>query len=224
MKVLIVCALIAAARAGYYSAGPVGARFSYGYTAVNPVHGYAPAATYAAAPYAAATYAAPYAAATYAAAPYAAATYAAAPYAAATYAAAPYAAATYAAAPYAAVPASASSQHHSQDELGQYNYGYADVNSAKNEVKTADGVVRGSYSYVDSYGIPQKVSYVSDALGFRVAGTNLPVGPSAVLAGPAPVADTPEVAAAKSAHFAAHSRGAGPRRRALSSVSRRQRQ
>ncbi|KAF0309640.1 Cuticle protein 7 [Amphibalanus amphitrite] len=73
-----------------------------------------------------------------------------------------------------------------------------------NEVKTADGVVRGSYSYVDSYGIPQKVSYVSDALGFRVAGTNLPVGPSAVLAGPAPVADTPEVAAAKSAHFAAH--------------------
>ncbi|XP_037085672.1 cuticle protein 7-like, partial [Pollicipes pollicipes] len=143
----------------------------------------------------AATYAAPVAA-TYAAP--VAATYAAP--AAAAYA---VPVATAYAAPVAtayAAPVASSAQHHSQDELGQYNYGYADINSAKNEVKTADGVVRGSYSYVDAYGLPQKVDYVSDALGFRVAGTNLPVGP----AGPGHVADTPEVAAAKSAHFAAH--------------------
>ncbi|XP_043237856.1 cuticle protein 7-like [Amphibalanus amphitrite] len=67
------------------------------------------------------------------------------------------------------------SQSHQQDELGQYAYGYNTGTSAKNEVKTADGVVRGSYSYVDSYGIPQKVSYVADALGFRTVATNLPV-------------------------------------------------
>lgn len=163
------------------------------------------ATTYAArTPYVSAGYAGAYAPSAYYTGAYAPATYAAGAYAPATYAAGAYAPA----ASYAAVPAATSSQHHSQDELGQYDYGYTDVNSAKNEVKTADGVVRGSYSYVDAHGVAQKVSYVSDALGFRVAGTNLPVGPAAgpgpALVGPAPVADTPEVAAAKSAHFAAH--------------------
>jgi len=67
------------------------------------------------------------------------------------------------------------SQFHSQDELGQYNYGYSGPNSVKQEVKTADGVTRGSYSYVDANGIIQTVSYISDAMGFRVAATNLPV-------------------------------------------------
>ncbi|XP_037085674.1 cuticle protein 7-like [Pollicipes pollicipes] len=215
MQALIVCALIVAARASYV-APAVGARFSYGFTAAAPAYarygsyGVAPLAAGYAAPVAAgyaapvaAAYAAPVAA-TYAAP--VAATYAAP--VAATYAAPAAAAyavpvATAYAAPVAtayAAPVASSAQHHSQDELGQYNYGYADINSAKNEVKTADGVVRGSYSYVDAYGLPQKVDYVSDALGFRVAGTNLPVGP----AGPGHVADTPEVAAAKSAHFAAH--------------------
>merc|ERR1712228_865138 len=54
------------------------------------------------------------------------------------------------------------SQYHAQDDFGQYNYGYSDPNSVKQEGKTADGVTRGSYSYVD-------------AIGFRVAATNLPV-------------------------------------------------
>ena len=67
------------------------------------------------------------------------------------------------------------SQSHAQDELGQYEFGYNAGTSARKELKTADGVVRGSYSYVDSYGIPQKVSYVADALGFRTVGTNIPV-------------------------------------------------
>merc|ERR1712210_109417 len=42
------------------------------------------------------------------------------------------------------------SQYHAQDDFGQYNYGYSDPNSVKQEVKTADGVTRGSYSYVDA--------------------------------------------------------------------------
>ncbi|KAG8235991.1 hypothetical protein J437_LFUL016524 [Ladona fulva] len=98
-----------------------------------------------------------------------------------------------------------SSQYHAQDELGQYSYGYAGGPSAKSELKTFDGVTRGGYSYVDAEGKIQNVNYVADALGFRVAATNLPVAP---VAGPAPVLetipDTVEVAAARAAHFAAH--------------------
>merc|ERR1712018_346384 len=63
------------------------------------------------------------------------------------------------------------SQYHAQDDFGQYNYGYSDPNSVKQEVKTADGVTRGSYSYVDANGIVQTVNYISDAMGFRVAAT-----------------------------------------------------
>ena len=59
--------------------------------------------------------------------------------------------------------------------MGQYNYGYQSQDQSKAEVKTADGVVRGAYSYVDANGIVQTVNYISDALGFRVAATNLPV-------------------------------------------------
>lgn len=44
------------------------------------------------------------------------------------------------------------SQYHSQDELGQYQYGYNNPLSSKNEIKTFDGITRGSYSYLDSEG------------------------------------------------------------------------
>merc|ERR1711962_1469507 len=74
-----------------------------------------------------------------------------------------------------AVDAAPSSQYHAQDDIGQYNYGYSGGNSIKQEVKTADGVTRGSYSYVDANGLVQTVNYISDAMGFRVAATNLPV-------------------------------------------------
>lgn len=46
----------------------------------------------------------------------------------------------------------ATSQYHSQDELGQYQYGYNNPQSSKNEIKTFDGITRGSYSYLDSEG------------------------------------------------------------------------
>merc|ERR1711953_503151 len=75
-----------------------------------------------------------------------------------------------------AVPADVTnSQFHAQDDLGQYNYGYSSPTSTKQELKTADGVTRGSYSYVDANGLVQTVNYISDALGFKVAATNLPV-------------------------------------------------
>ena len=59
--------------------------------------------------------------------------------------------------------------------MSNYEYGYSNVNSAKQERGNARaGVVEGSYSYVDGSGLPQKVSYVADALGFRAYGTNVP--------------------------------------------------
>merc|ERR1719427_974967 len=151
---------------------------------------------------------------TYAAAP--AITYAAAP--AVTYAAAP---AVAAAAPViAAAPYTAGSQFHAQDEFGNLNYGYANINSVKQEVGNTYGGVSGGYSYVDANGELQQVQYIADGAGFRVADSRLPVAP--VYDGVAPTfspeplvaptfnpelpvapVDTAEVAEAKAAHLAA---------------------
>ena len=94
----------------------------------------------------------------------------------------------------AAAPVLTGSQFHAQDEAGQYTFGYTDLNSQRQETKTADGAVSGAYQYVDSDGLVQTVQYIADDAGFRVAGTNLPVFAAAV------PADTPEVAAAKVQH------------------------
>jgi len=88
-------------------------------------------------------------------------------------------------------------QYHAQDELGQYSYGYAGGPSSKTETKTADGVVRGAYNYIDGNGLVQSVNYVADPVnGFRVAATNLPVGPAPVAA---PLAVAAPVAVARTA-------------------------
>ena len=102
-----------------------------------------------------------------------------------------------AAAPAVVAPALTGSQYHSQDDVGQYSFGYNDLNSVRQEVKTIDGAVKGAYQYVDTNGLVQTVQYIADEAGFRVAGTNLPVFGAAV------PADTPEVAAAKAQHIQA---------------------
>merc|ERR1712223_751711 len=103
----------------------------------------------------------------------------------------------------APAPYSVGSQFHAQDELGNLNYGYSNINSAKQEVGNTYGGVQGAYSYVDANGELQRVEYVADSLGFRVSDSRLPVAP--VYEGVAPVApeDTPEVKAARAAHMAA---------------------
>uniref|UniRef100_W8BYL0 Cuticle protein 6 n=1 Tax=Ceratitis capitata TaxID=7213 RepID=W8BYL0_CERCA len=68
-------------------------------------------------------------------------------------------------------------QYHTQDHLGQYAYGYAEPHSVKHEVRSLDGVTRGSYSYRDALGKLQTVDYRADDNGFRVAATNLPSAP-----------------------------------------------
>merc|ERR1712106_826816 len=205
------------AYAGYPYAG-LGYAGAYGYAGL----GYAGAYGHAGLPYAAAGYAGyPYTPAPVAAAA-PAVTYAAAP--AYAYAAAPVAAppvAYAAAAPaIAAAPYTAGSQFHAQDEFGNLNYGYANINSVKQEVGNTYGGVTGGYSYVDANGELQQVQYIADGAGFRVADSRLPVAP--VYDGVAPTfnpeplvaptfnpvlpvapVDTPEVAEAKSAHLAA---------------------
>merc|ERR1712004_28621 len=101
----------------------------------------------------------------------------------------------------AAAPAIKATQYHGQDELGNTQYGYSNINSAKHEVGNAHGV-QGTYSYVDANGIVQTTNYIADDLGFRVSATNLPVAPGTpeVVAPAAPVvsvaATTPVVAPA----------------------------
>jgi len=127
---------------------------------------------------------------------------------------APATVATYAAAApviapaFAAAAPTVSTQFHSQDEFGNTAHGYTSFNSAKHEQGNTYLGVSGSYSYVDANGKLQTTNYIADGLGFRVQATNLPVAPAAPevepleapvfdLVGPAPVEDTPEVAAAK---------------------------
>merc|ERR1711955_113803 len=115
----------------------------------------------------------------------------------AAYAAAPVA---VAAAPLAApVAGPVSSQFQAQDEFGNLAYGYQNINSAKQEQGNTYGGVTGSYTYADEAGV-HTVNYVADDFGFRVAGDALPVAP---VHNAAPVVDTPEVAEAKAAFFAA---------------------
>merc|ERR1711972_264525 len=107
----------------------------------------------------------------------------------------------------APVAAPASSQYQAQDEFGNVAYGYQNINSAKQESGNALGGVTGSYTYADEAGV-HTVNYVADALGFRVAGDNLPVAPVHAAVAPvntlAPVVDTPEVVEAKAAFFQAY--------------------
>lgn len=63
-------------------------------------------------------------------------------------------------------------------KTGEYAFGYAGGPVAREESRTADGVTRGAYSYVDAHGIVQHYRYVADDDGFRVAGTNIPTDES----------------------------------------------
>jgi len=68
-------------------------------------------------------------------------------------------------APEAVVPSVSSSQFHSQDEAGNFAFGYNNVNGAREESGNVDtGVTTGSYT--NAYG--RQVNYVADNYGFRL--------------------------------------------------------
>jgi len=98
-------------------------------------------------------------------------------------------------------------QFHSQDELGQASFGYSHPGQASSTFRDAFGNQVGSYAYIDANGKEVRVSFVADANGFRVVSNDLPeapvAAPVALVSAPALVLDTPEVEAAKAAHFAA---------------------
>merc|ERR1712236_68238 len=98
-------------------------------------------------------------------------------------AAAPLAAAApVAAAPVAAVSAeTTSSQFRAEDEEGNTSYGYQNINNAAQQTGNALTGVQGSYSFRDEAGL-HTVSYVADALGYRVTGRSrrsIPIAPIA---------------------------------------------
>merc|ERR1712126_792875 len=92
------------------------------------------------------------------------------------------AAAPVAAAPLAAVSAeTTSSQFRAEDEEGNTSYGYQNINNAAQQTGNALTGVQGSYSFRDEAGL-HRVSYVADALGYRVTGRSrrsVPVAPIA---------------------------------------------
>merc|ERR1711990_1192413 len=110
-------------------------------------------------------------------------------------------------------PYNPSSAFAAQDEFGNTQYGYANLNSQKHEVGNTYTGVQGSYSYVDANGVVQTTNYIADGLGFRVQATNLPVAPAYDGVAPLPVEDTPEVAAAKAEHLALVAAASAERKR-----------
>ena len=172
-------------------------------------------------------------------------TYTSAPAAPVAYASAPAVAAPVAPVAYApaAAPYVGGSQFHAQDEFGNLQYGYNNINSVKHEVGNTYGGVSGGYSYVDAAGALQTVQYVADAAGFRTVDSRLPVAPTfnpeplvaptfnpeplvaptfnpeplvaPVFDGvaPEPVQDTPEVVEARAAHLAAVAEANKPAKR-----------
>lgn len=82
-----------------------------------------------------------------------------------------------------------------QDTAGRYKVDYNIGAIAKTEERFADGTIKGAFSYIDTDGHTQKISYVADVNGFQVDGNNLPVAPL-------PVVDTPEVIEEKQKHLA----------------------
>ncbi|KAH8395289.1 hypothetical protein KR222_008216 [Zaprionus bogoriensis] len=88
------------------------------------------------------------------------------------------------------------SQYHTQDAHGQYAYGYSAPLYSKHEARTADGITYGSYSYVDARGEQQTVKYQADVDGFHIIASSL----QQLRANE----ETPEVAALRAQHLAAH--------------------
>lgn len=88
---------------------------------------------------------------------------------------------------------SEATQFHSQDGQGQFLFGHSSPQQARLESRSADGTVRGSYSYINPDGRTIKVTYTAGENGFQPVEEGEGVFPQ-------PVTETPEVAAARALH------------------------
>merc|ERR1712042_215075 len=79
-------------------------------------------------------------------------------------------------------------QFHAQDEMGQYAFGHHGGSNTRVETRDFLGRVTGSFAYTNPEGDIHVRKYAAaSGMGFKVAGSDIPV-------------DTPEVAAAKVTH------------------------
>ncbi|KAF5290388.1 hypothetical protein FQR65_LT11565 [Abscondita terminalis] len=79
----------------------------------------------------------------------------------------------------------------SQDTLGNYKLKYVIEGISRVENGDANGNIIGGYSFIDPHGVLRKIEFTAGVDGFRAFGADIPVQ----------VADTPEVALAKSQHI-----------------------
>jgi len=63
-------------------------------------------------------------------------------------------------------------QYHSQDQLGQYAFGYIHNNASRHEERSLQGGTSGTYSFLDLRGERHSVSYVADGGGYRLESLN----------------------------------------------------
>ncbi|XP_055842396.1 cuticle protein-like [Episyrphus balteatus] len=100
------------------------------------------------------------------------------------------------------------------NDQGEYHFGFNDGHQARHEERSAEGVVRGAYRYIDANGEVQTVTYTADKHnGFLASGSSIPkigripeTGQNGdiIEEAPAVVEETPEVRAARAAHLEAH--------------------
>ena len=88
-------------------------------------------------------------------------------------------------------------QYYSQDGSGQLSFGYAHPGQAAENYRDVTGNQIGGWAFVNPDGKEVRVAYIADSEGFRILSNDLPIAPE-------PVTDTPEVAAARAQHLAAH--------------------
>lgn len=91
-------------------------------------------------------------------------------------------------------PMTSSVQYYSHDNTGQAIFGYAYPGQMSENSRDVFGNQVGSYTFMNPEGKEIRVSYVADSQGFRVLSNDLPIAPE----------ETPEVAAARAEHMAAH--------------------
>ena len=102
-------------------------------------------------------------------------------------------------------------QFQSADGAGQASFGYSHPGQASVTHRDHRGNQMGSYAYISPEGEEIRVSYIADEQGFRIVSndqvpiSNAPAVP--VLSGNF-ISETPEVAAARAEHAAAHARAA----------------